>query len=314
MIFPLHPVLLRLLAGMGSLLAISLVVFALLHMIPGDPVEAMLGEQASAADRESLRRALGLDLPWPTQLLNYYRKLAHADLGVSLYNQQPITNVLRERLPYTLSLALAATAIALVVALPLGALSSLYQGSMIDHAAGLFAMLGSAIPNFVLGPVLIVLFAVVLGWVPIGGAESPASVVLPALTLSLGLAAVLSRQLRAALLTVYREEYVRAALARGLSPARVLVHHALRNAALPVITVLGMQFGALLGGTVITETVFAWPGLGALTIEAIERRDYPVVQGCVLWFSFAYVLINILTDYVYAWCDPRIKLAGASKT
>jgi peptide/nickel transport system permease protein len=302
-----HPILVRLAASMGSLFAISLVVFSLLHVIPGDPVEAMLGEHASTADRTSLRQALGLDLPWSTRLFRYYRNLAQGDLGNSLYSQQPIAELLAERLPYTGALAAAAVLCALLIAIPLGALSALYRNSTFDHASGFIAMLGGAIPNFVLGPIFIVIFAVHLGWAPIGGAEAMRSLVLPALTLGFGLAAVLSRQLRAALLAVYREEYIRAASARGLSNFQVLTGHALRNAALPVITVLGMQLGALLGGAVITETVFAWPGLGALTVEAIERRDYPVVQGCVLCISASYVVVNLVTDWLYAWCDPRIR-------
>ncbi|MSR14783.1 MAG: ABC transporter permease [Gammaproteobacteria bacterium] len=303
----LSPVLTRLIAAAGSLFAISLVVFFLLHVIPGDPVEAMLGEQAGTADREVLRRALGLDVPWPTQLLDYYRDLAHFDLGVSLYSQEPIASLLIDRLPYTVGLALMAMLFALVIAVPLGALSALYRGSLFARGVTVFAMVGTAIPNFVLGPIFIVIFAVILGWAPIGGAEVWNGVVLPALSLSIGLSAVISQQLSAALTMIYREDYVRAAYARGLDRLQVLLRHALRNAALPVTTTLGLQLGALFGGAVITETVFAWPGLGALTVEAIERRDYPVVQGCVLCISVSYVLINMLTDGVYAWCDPRIR-------
>jgi peptide/nickel transport system permease protein len=302
---------LRLFAAVGSLLAVSLVVFCLLHVIPGDPVEVMLGEQASAGDRESLRRALGLDVPWPVQLFDYYRRLLHLDLGASLYSQQPITSLLLERLPYTLGLALVAMLFALIIGLSLGALSAFYRGSLLDRVTVWFAMIGGAIPNFVLGPGFIVLFAVILGWAPVGGAERWSAVVLPALSLSIGMAAVISLQLRAALITIYHQDYIRAAYARGLTNARVLRDHALRNAALPVITVVGMQMGGLLGGAVITETVFAWPGLGALTVEAIERRDYPVVQGCVLCISVSYVLINMLTDWLYAGCDPRIQRAHA---
>ncbi len=306
----LPPALTQLVGVAASLLTISLVVFCLIHIIPGDPVEAMLGEQANSSDRESLRRALGLDAPWPLQLLEYYRRLAHFDLGYSLYSQQSIASLLAGRLPYTAGLALMTMVFALLIAIPLGALSALYRNSLFDRATVLFAMLGSAIPNFVLGPIFIVIFAVILGWAPIGGADSWNGVVLPALSLSIGLAAVLAQQLRAALITIYREDYIRAAHARGLNPLQVLRRHALRNAALPVLTVLGMQLGALLGGAVITETIFAWPGLGALTVEAIERRDYPVVQGCVLCISVSYVLINMLTDRLYAWCDPRIQTTG----
>ncbi len=294
----------------ATLFGISALVFCLIHLIPGDPVDVMLGEGASLADRESLRQQLGLSAPLSVQFVHYYLKLAELDLGVSLQTQQPIIELLASRAPYTFALAGVALGFALLLALPFGICAALRPQRWPDHLGAGFALLGGAFPNFVLGPLLIVIFAVQLGWLPIGGADSARSVVLPAATLSLGLAAILSRQLRAALLGVLAEPYLRAATARGLPFSTILRRHVLRNAALPVLTVFGLQLGALLGGAVITETVFAWPGLGTLTIEAIERRDYPVLQACILFISATYVMINTLTDLVSAWCDPRIDSAG----
>jgi peptide/nickel transport system permease protein len=296
------------LAGV-TLFCISALVFCLIHLIPGDPVDVMLGEGASLADRESLRQQLGLTAPLSVQFVNYYTNLAALDLGVSLQTQQPISELLASRAPYTFALAGVALGFALLLALPFGIWAALRPQRWPDQLSAGFALLGGAFPSFVLGPILIVIFAVQLGWLPIGGADSARSVVLPAATLSLGLAAILSRQLRAALLSVLAEPYLRAAIARGLPFATVVRRHALRNAALPVLTVFGMQLGVLLGGAVITETVFAWPGLGTLTIEAIERRDYPVLQACILFISTTYVVINTLTDLASAWCDPRIDAA-----
>ena len=292
-----------------TVLGISLTVFALLYVIPGDPVEALVGEQATPADRDALRHALALDLPVRAQLGRYYRHLLSFDFGNSLATQQPIAEILPARWWATLQLAAAAMALAVVLAVPLGMLAARYEHRAWDRFSAGYAMFGSALPNFVIGPVLIIIFAVWLGWVPIAGADTRGSIVLPAVTLSIGLSAVLARQLRAALLVVLTEDYLRAAAARGLSPAAVLLRHALPNAALTLLTLIGMQFGGLLGGTVITETIFGWPGLGALTVEAISRRDYPMVQACVLCISATYVLLNALTDLLYAWCDPRVARA-----
>ena len=299
----------RVLSMLLTVLGISLTVFALLYVIPGDPVEALVGEQATPADRDALRHALALDLPVSAQLGRYYRHLLSFDFGTSLATQQPIAEILPACWWATLRLAATAMALALVLALPLGILAARYENRAWDRLSAGYAMLGSALPNFVIGPVLIIIFAVWLGWAPIAGADTVGSIVLPAATLSIGLSAVLARQLRAALLAVFTEDYLRAAAARGLSPLAVLLRHALPNAALPLLTLIGMQFGGLLGGTVITETIFGWPGLGALTVEAISRRDYPVVQACVLCISATYVLLNALTDLLYAWCDPRVARA-----
>jgi peptide/nickel transport system permease protein len=286
------------------------IVFLLIHLIPGDPVEIMLGESASSADREALRVALGLDQPVLLQFTHYLQGLLQFDLGTSLQSRRPVIDLLQERLPATLLLAGVTLAVTLVLALPLGVLAAVRRGSPWDGGAMAFSMLGVSIPNFWLGPLLILVFSLWLGWFPVSGREGVGSVVLPAVTLGTGLAAVLSRMVRSSLLEVLGEDYIRTARAKGLPPHRVILHHGLRNALLPVITLLGLQLGALLAGAVITETVFSWPGIGLLTIEAIQSRDYPVVQACVLLISVGYVLMNLLTDIAYAWADPRIRLGG----
>jgi len=286
------------------------IVFLLIHLIPGDPIEIMLGEAASATDREALRVALGLDQPVLLQFTHYLHGLLQFDLGTSLQSRRPVTDLLLERLPATLLLAGVTLAVTLTLALPLGMLAAVRRGSGWDGGAMAFSMLGVSIPNFWLGPLLILVFSLWLGWFPVSGREGAGSVVLPALTLGTGLAAVLSRMVRSSMLEVLGEDYIRTARAKGLPPHRVILHHGLRNALLPVITLLGLQLGALLAGAVITETVFSWPGIGLLTIEAIQSRDYPVVQACVLLISVSYVLVNLLTDIAYAWADPRIRLGG----
>ena len=297
----------RLGSALLTLAGISLGVFLLVHAIPGDPVDVMLGERAAAADREALREALGLSSDPFTAAARYYGRLSRGDLGVSLQTREPILDVLMERAPATLQLAGSALLLAIVFALPLGVLGARREGQWPDHVMSGLTVFGAAVPGFVLGPLLILVFAVWLGWLPVAGAGSPVGLILPAVTLALGMSAILSRQLRAALLGTVREPYIVAARARGLSERAVLRRHALRNAAIPVLTVLGMQLGALLGGAVITETVFAWPGLGRLTLEAIEHRDYPLLQGCVLVISTAYVAVNGVTDLLLAWCDPRLR-------
>ncbi len=290
------------------LFGVTCLVFLLLHLVPGDPVEVMLGESAQPADREALRQALGLDRPLLVQFLDYFERLLRGDLGVSLHSQRPIVDLILERFPATLELALAALVVAVVIAFPLGVLAAVRKDTPWDYSAMSVSLFGVSMPNFWLGPVLILIFSVWLGWLPVSGRDEPTSIILPAITLGTALAAVLSRMVRAALLEVLGEDFVRTARAKGLSERRVIWRHALRNALLPVVTILGLQLGVLLGGAVITEIVFSWPGLGQLTIEAIQTRDYPVVQACVLLISVGYVLVNTLTDLVYAWLDPRVRL------
>lgn len=297
----------RLLTAAIVLLGVSSITFLLLHLVPGDPVEVMLGESASIADRAALTAALGLDAPLGEQWLEFHRRLLLLDLGTSLHTGQPIAETLAARIPWTLMLALASLAIALLIAIPLGILAALRPHSMWDAGAAVVSLLGVSIPNFLLGPLLIIVFSLGLGWFPVSGNDSMAAIVLPAVTLGASLAAILARMIRAALLEVLSEEFIVAARARGLPARTIIARHALPNAALPVLTIVGLQLGALLGGAVITEMIFSWPGIGQLTIEAIQRRDYPLVQGCVLVISVAYVGVNTLTDIVYARVDPRIE-------
>ncbi len=298
----------RLLSALVVVLGVSALVFLFLHIVPGDPVEVMLGETASAADREALRQALGLDRPLLAQMAAYYGNLFSLDLGTSLHSRQPIAEMLAERIPATAELALAALLVAIVIAFPLGTLAAVRKGSGWDAGAMGLSLLGVSIPNFLMGPILILIFSLWLGWFPVSGREGIASLVLPALTLGTAMAAILSRMVRATLLDTLHEEYIRTARAKGLSEWRVIWRHAMRNALLPVVTLLGLQLGALLGGAVITEVVFSWPGLGQLTIEAIQKRDYPVVQACVLLISLTYVAVNTLTDLLYGLLDPRVRL------
>jgi len=298
----------RLFTALLVVFGVMTIVFMLIHIVPGDPVEVMLGESAQAADREALRETLGLNLPLATQWVNYINGLMHLELGTSLHTKRPVIDVLTERIPATSLLAGTSILIALMIALPLGMLAAVRKGSIWDRTAMTFSMLGVAIPNFWMGPMLILVFSLWLGWFPVSGNEQILSLVLPALTLGTALAAILSRMIRASLLEVLNEDYIRAANARGLLPSTVIWKHALKNAALPVVTILGMQLGALLAGAVITETVFSWPGIGQLTIDAIQKRDYPVIQSCVLLISLCYVIVNFLTDLAYAWLDPRVNL------
>lgn len=300
-------------ARIGSALivifGVVLIVFMLIHMVPGDPVEVMLGESATAIDREALRHSLGLDKPLWQQFYAFLSALAHFDLGQSLHSKQAISELISARIGATVELALASLLVAFFIAFPLGILSALKKDQLVDASAMSFSLLGVSIPNFLMGPLLILLFSVLLGWFPVSGKSGLSSLVLPALTLGTALAAVLSRMIRASLLEVLNEDYIRTAKAKGLTHARIIGLHALRNAMLPVITLIGLQIGALLAGAVITEIVFSWPGLGQLTIEAIQKRDYPVVQACILLISTTYVVVNTLTDIVYGLLDPRIRFA-----
>jgi ABC-type dipeptide/oligopeptide/nickel transport system permease component len=303
-----QPILSRIGSALVVVFGVCTLVFLLIHLVPGDPVEAMLGESARPADRQALREALGLDEPLPEQYLRYLGGLVRLDLGRSFQSQRPVADILAERIPPTLELTGAALVLALVLAVPLGVLAARGRGGLLDSGAMGFSLIGISIPNFWLGPLLILVFSLWLGWTPVSGRDGPVSLILPAVTLGTGLAAVLARMVRSSLLEVLEEDYVRTARAKGLSETTLMWRHALRNAWLPVLTLVGLQLGALLGGAVITETVFAWPGVGSLLVEAIQNRDYPVVQAGVLLVSLAYVLVSTLTDLVYVWVDPRIRL------
>ncbi len=286
---------------------VSTLVFSLIHLIPGDPVEMMLGDGAQPAEVEALRERLGLDRPMGEQYASYMIGLVRGDLGRSLHFDRPVTELLLEHYPATLELALAAMLVALGVSLPLGILAALRRDRALDHTSRFFSLLGVSIPNFWLGPVLILVFAIQLDLFPVSGRSGLASLVLPAITLGTALAGLLTRMVRTSLAEELDRAYLTTARAKGLSRARALVRHALKNALVPVVTVVGLQFGALLTGAIITETIFSWPGLGRLIIQAIRLRDYPLVQGGVLLIALTYVLLNLVTDLVYATLDPRIR-------
>jgi peptide/nickel transport system permease protein len=294
------------LTALGVIFGVVCMVFLLLHLVPGDPVEVMLGESAQPADREALRQALGLHQPVHIQLLAYIKGLAQFNLGTSLYSGRPISELMLERLPATIELGLVSLLIALVVAIPLGVLAAVKKGTAWDFGAMGFALFGVSIPNFWMGPMLILVGALWLGWFPVSGREGAGSIVLPAITLGTAMAAIMSRMIRSTLLEVLTEDFIRTARSKGLTEWVITLKHGFRNALLPVITLLGLQLGALLSGAVITETVFSWPGIGSLVVESIHRRDYPVVQAAVLLISVSYVMINLFTDLVYTWVDPRV--------
>ncbi len=297
----------RLLLTIPVLLGVATLVFALIHLVPGDPAQSMLGEGASVEEVEKLRHALGLDRPLAVQYRTFLTGLVKGDLGVSFRYGTPVAREIKDRLFRTVQLAAAAMTVAIVCALPLGIIAAVFRGKAIDHAAMTLALAGISMPNFWLGPLLAILFAVYLGWLPVAGTGTIWHLVLPAVTLGAALAAILARMTRASLLEELRELYVLAARARGLSRVRAVVRHAFRNSLIPVVTIIGLQFGAVLTGTIITETIFAWPGVGRLLIQAINFRDYPLVQGCILFISLTYVLMNLLTDLTYGLLDPRIR-------
>ena len=297
----------RILSAMIGLLGVICLVFLLIHVIPGDPVEVMLGESAQPTDKEGLRHALGLDLPLHQQWWMYFKALLHLDFGTSLFSGRAIVDLLIERIPATLYLSLVSLVVAIALALPLGILAAVRQHTPLDYGAMGFALFGMSIPNFWMGPLLILVGALWLGWFPVSGQDGWNSVVLPALTLGTAMAAILARMIRSSVLEVLGEDFMRTAYAKGLTPTRAVMLHAFPNSFLPILTLLGLQLGGLLGGAVITETVFAWPGLGLLMIEAIQQRDYPVVQAAVLCISVTYIVVNLLTDLLYAWLDPRIQ-------
>jgi peptide/nickel transport system permease protein len=296
----------RLLLLLPTLWGALTLVFFLIHLVPGDPVEVMLGETASATDKEDLRRNLGLDQPLTVQYRNFLTGLLSGDLGHSLYEQSTVTDLIRARLPATIELTLCAMAMATFFSFPLATVAAINKDSWIDRSSLLFSLLGLSLPNFWLGPLLMIIFSIQLGWTPVSGRGGLDHLVLPALTLGLGMAAILTRILRASLLQVISADYVRSARAKGLSERAVWLKHALRNALLSVITIMSLQFGSLLAGSIITETVFSWPGIGRLTVQAIQTRDYPLVQGCVLVIAVSYLLVNLATDIFYQVVDPRI--------
>jgi peptide/nickel transport system permease protein len=288
---------------------VATLVFSLIHLIPGDPVELMLGDGAQQADVVALREKLGLERPLWEQYLSFMTGLFRADLGASLHYGRPVTDLLLQHFPATLELALASMLIALLIAVPLGTLAALHRDGWIDHLSRFLSLSGVSMPNFWLGPMLILLFAIYLNLLPVSGRDGLSSLVLPSITLGTALAGLLTRMVRSSLAEELHKPYLVTARSKGLPWVRAVLRHALKNALIPVVTIVGLQFGALLTGAIITETIFSWPGLGRLLIQAIRLRDYPLVQGGVLVISLTYVVVNLLTDLVYAVLDPRIRYA-----
>jgi peptide/nickel transport system permease protein len=287
-------------------LVVSLV-FLLIHLVPGDPILQMLGEGVPAADLQAARHAYGLDLPLSQQYLNYWKGVVHGNLGLSLRYNQSVSKLLVQRYPYTLKLTLAALLVAVLLSIPAGVRSARRRNEWDDRTISVVSLFGLSFPNFALGPILILLFSIKLGWLPVSGSGSFANLVLPAITMGSALAAILTRMVRTSMLEELNQDYVRTARAKGLSETTVVYRHALRNAMIPVITVLGLQFGALLAGAIVTEKIFSWPGIGRLTIDAISNRDYYVVQGCILAIGLTYIAVNFMTDLVYSILNPRIR-------
>jgi peptide/nickel transport system permease protein len=296
----------RLLLLAPTLFGALTLVFFLINLVPGDPIEVMLGESASATDKEELRRQLGLDQPVLTRYAGFLAGLARGDLGHSLYENARVTELISGRLLATFELTMSAMIVAIVIAFPLATFAAIKRDTWIDRVALFFSLLGLSIPNFWLGPLLMILVSIQLGWLPVSGRGGFSHLILPSLTLGMAMAAILTRILRVSLLRVVDLDYVKAARAKGLGEQAVWLKHMLRNALLPVITIMGLQFGSLLAGSIITETIFSWPGIGRLTVQAIQTRDYPLVQGCVLVVAVGYLLVNFLIDVFYSLVDPRI--------
>ena len=287
-------------------LVVSLV-FVLIHLVPGDPILQMLGEGAPPADIEATRHAYGLDLPLGRQYLNYWKGVLQGDLGPSVRYNQNVSHLIAQRYPYTLQLTIAALAVAIIVSIPAGVRSAQRRNRWDDRTLSVISLFGLSFPNFALGPVLILFFAIELGWLPVSGSGSLAHLVLPAITMGSALAAILTRMVRTSMLEELGQDYIRTARAKGLPERTVVYRHALRNAMIPIITVLGLQFGALLAGAIVTETIFSWPGIGRLTIQAISNRDYYLVQGCILAIGLTYIGVNFGTDLLYSAVNPRIR-------
>lgn len=297
----------RLLLTGPVLLGVATLVFSLIHLVPGDPVQAMLGESATPQEIAALRERLGFNRPLVTQYGGFIKGVVTGDLGRSLRTNQPVAREIAQRVPATLELALASMTVAFLIAIPLGILAAVNAGTTIDHAATTLALVGISMPNFWLGPLLAIVFSVYLGWLPVSGRGTLSHLVLPAITLGAPMASVLARMTRASVIEELRELYVLAAMARGVSRVRAVLVHAFRNSLIPIVTVAGLQFGVVLTGAVITETIFAWPGVGRLLIQSITARDYPTVQGCVLFIALVYVSMNLLVDITYGLLDPRIR-------
>ncbi len=299
----------RIIFTIPVLLGVATLTFFLIHFVPGDPIDIMLGDQASSVDKEALRTELGLNLPLGTQYKNFMLGLPTLDLGKSLFSRKPVSTEILERLPATMELAFVAVFISMIIGIPLGVLASIKQYGPVDNSVLVGGLLGMSLPSFWTGPMMILIFSIYLDLFPVSGRGGWSHVILPAVCLGLSLSAILMRMTRASMLETIKEDYIRTAVSKGVPKITVLFKHALRNALIPIITIVGLQFGALLTGTVITETIFDWPGIGSLFYEAIQQRNYPVVQGCVLLISFIYVTVNLLTDIAYAIANPKVRLS-----
>ncbi len=294
-------------------LVVSLV-FLLIHLVPGDPIQMMLGEGATPADIGALRHQLGLDLPLHTQYIHYWSGVLHGDLGNSIRLHDSVSHLIAMRYPYTLALTLAALGLGLVLAVPAGILAAVERGRWIDQVLSVVSLFGLSVPVIALGPVLILVFSIGLGWLPVSGASPGGThsidwryLVLPSVAMGASLAAILTRMVRTAMLEELGQDYIRTARAKGLSETAVVYRHALPNALVPIVTLIGLQFGVLLAGAVVTEKIFSWPGLGRLVVDSIANRDYALVQGCLLSIGLTYVLVNLMTDVVYRWINPRMR-------
>jgi peptide/nickel transport system permease protein len=300
----------RIVALIPVALGVATLTFALIHLVPGDPVLAMLGDFAAPADVAQMRHELKLDLPLWQQYLHFLSGIVRGDLGESISQHEPVARLIRERFPATLELAVAGLFVAILLAFPLGMIAGANPGGAADMGAMGFAILGLSVPHLYLGPLLMIVFSLDLGWFPLTGRGGLSHLVLPAITLGTALAAIIARMLRQSLVQVLETDYMRTARSKGLSRAAAVLHHGLRNALTPVVTLLGLQAGALLTGSIVVEMIFSWPGLGRLMITAINSRDYPLVEGCVLVFALSYVVVNMLTDLVYSVVNPRIRLGS----
>ncbi len=297
----------RLLGLISVLFGVITIVFLIIHLVPGDPARIMLGEGALPSDVEALRESLGLNRPLIVQYFDFFAKLFQGDLGRSFNTGQPVLSAIIERFPATLILTAASMFFAIIIAVPIGIITAAKRNTVIDNLGMIFSLIGVSMPAFWLGPILVLIFSVKLGILPVSGSGSIKHLVLPSFSLGFALAAIISRMTRASMIEVLDQDYIRTARAIGVSEKIIFLKHALRNAIIPVVTIVGLQFGALLGGVIIIEIIFSWPGIGQLLIPAIMRRDYPLVQGCILFIAVVYIFVNLIVDIIYAYIDPRIK-------
>lgn len=297
----------RLLSVIPMIFGVLFISMSLLHIIPGDPVEQMLGEQASFEDKQKLREQLGLNLTFQESVKKTFTQILHFDLGRSLTTNEPVTKAIGEKLTKTAYLTIVAMVLSIIIGVSLGVLSAQYQSKAVDHFATFYGLLGMSIPAYVSAPLFIWIFSITLDWLPVGDMEDPLSILLPAMSLAIPLSAILTRMTRASMMEVLNEDYIRTARSKGLRDSQIFFRHALKNALMPVITLIGLQFGALLTGAVVVETIFDWPGLGTLLYNSLMKRDYPIIQGCLILMSFIYVAATMLTEFLYAVVNPRVR-------